>query len=377
MEYVQKPVHGMSVNQPRFWMILFSGVVLVLVLPTLLKVIVELTSQGIQPDYTLLFIRGGTMTFAFMVSTPLAIRFAINYPVSKDMGWKHIVMHILGIILFIPLLVSVDLFQRSIIGIFVEEYRLQLEQISIIFLNNVGYFHAIGTFVYFIIMGWVNIDIYYTKYWQRRRSALELETRLTMSKVQLLKMQLHPHFLFNTLNAIITLIHRDKQAARDMIANLTELLQTSTQSSSIQYVTLAKEIDFIRRYLDIERMRFGENLEISYQIGLHEEQLFVPTLILQPLVENAVKHGTARKKGTGRIDISASVHNDRLLLHISDNGPGLTGSSSALKGTGIGIANTKARLWHLFRGEASIRLENRLEGGVLATLELPLISALP
>jgi len=377
MEYVQQPIRGIGVNQPRFWLILFLGVVLVLVLPTLFKVIVEQSSQGIQLDYTLLLIRGVTMTFAFMVSTPLVIRFAVNYPVSKEMGWKHIVMHILGIILFIPLLVCVDLFQRSLLGIFVEEYRLPLEQISIIFRNNVGYFHAIGTFVYCIIMGWVNIDMYYTKYWQRRRSALELETRLTRSRVQLLKMQLHPHFLFNTLNAIVTLIHRDKQAARDMIANLTELLQFSTQSNSIQYVTLAQEIDFIRRYLDIERMRFGENLEIEYRIGTQEERLYVPTLIVQPLVENAVKHGTARKKGTGRIEISAIVQNDKLFLHISDNGPGLSGSTSALKGTGIGIANTKARLSHLFRGEASVRLENRPDGGVLATLELPLISVLP
>src|SRR5690606_34113376 len=145
MEFVQHPVRGIGVNQPRFWVILFLGVVFVLVLPTLLKVIVQQNSAGIQTDYTHLLLRGVTMTFAFMVSTPLAIRFAVNYPVSKDMGWKHVAMHLLGIILFIPLLVCVDLFQRSIIGIFVVDYRLQIEQISTIFLNNVGYFHAIGT----------------------------------------------------------------------------------------------------------------------------------------------------------------------------------------------------------------------------------------
>jgi LytS/YehU family sensor histidine kinase len=186
-----------------------------------------------------------------------------------------------------------------------------------------------------------------------------------------LQMQLNPHFLFNALNGIGTLMFRDVEAADAMLVRLAELLRHALDRSGRQWVSLREEMAFIDRYLTLEQMRFGDRLSVSRELAPEVLEAQVPNLILQPLVENAIKHGVEPLLIPGRIVIRASEPSPgRLRLEVQDNGKGLPPDRGP--GLGVGTSNTLARLNQLHGAEAVFRLEPLPEGGVLAVVELPL-----
>ncbi len=223
--------------------------------------------------------------------------------------------------------------------------------------------------VYFVIVGLSNGLGYYRKLQEREIRTAELERGLAQARLQALQMQLNPHFLFNTLHGISSLMHRDVEAADRMLVRLSELLRRALENTGTQEVTLREELDFLSRYLDIERTRFGERLTVKMNIAPDTLDALVPNLVLQPLVENAIQHGIEPHARPGVIELCARRGPGTLELEVSDNGAGLPGGQ--LKEEGVGVSNTRARLQQLYGAAQSLEFSNRPEGGVCVAVKLP------
>ena len=225
-----------------------------------------------------------------------------------------------------------------------------------------------------IYMGVVGISSayrYYQKYRERELETSQLEARLAQSRLQVLKMQLHPHFLFNTLNAISELIHRDPESADRMLTDLSDLLRLSFESLEVQEVPLKQELEFLGKYLEIEQMRFHDRLTVDIQISPDTLDACVPNMILQPLVENAIKHGIAPRSSGGRIDINAVRSNGHLEISVVDDGLGVPFGDLQNLPEGVGLSNTRRRLHHLYGDQHRFELAAIDKGGLAVTLELP------
>jgi signal transduction histidine kinase len=223
--------------------------------------------------------------------------------------------------------------------------------------------------VYWALVGCQHALDYYRERRQRDVDAAQLQTRLVEAQLLALQHQLHPHFLFNTLHAISALVHRSPDKADAMIERLSDLLRVTLDQVGVQEVTLAEELEYLRAYLDLQQVHFGERLEIVYRIDAYALGALVPNLILQPLVENAVRHGLEPQAAQGRLEIEAVVDGDRLRLRIADNGRGLPAGPGAAHG--VGLANSRARLVHLYGSAASLQLLPNPGGGVEVMVHVP------
>jgi len=230
---------------------------------------------------------------------------------------------------------------------------------------------AVYLVVYWTIVGVGHALAYYRKYREREMLAIMLESRLAQTQLQMLKMQLQPHFLFNTLNAISALMHQDVELADQMLARLAQLLRATLESAGTQEVPLKQELEFVELYLEIEQARFGPRLVVHIDAEAETMDAGVPNLILQPLVENAIRHGIAPRPQTGHIEIRARRENGELRVEIMDDGPGLAGDSSVPQREGVGLTNTRARLRQLYGNAHQFTLANRAGGGLVVTVCVP------
>lgn len=219
---------------------------------------------------------------------------------------------------------------------------------------------------------WVSIAIFYAAETQKKN--VELEKALTDAQLSALQMQLHPHFLFNTLNTISALMIRSVTDAQNVIAQLADLLRTVLTESPTQTTTLQKELAFIQNYLSIEQIRFQDRLNIQYNIAPETETAQVPGLILQPIVENAIKHGFSQQIGSGTIVITSATINNQLTLTVQDDGAGLGSNNGSF---GIGLKNVQDRLSNLYNGQASFVLQPSDTQGVKAILTIPFSTESP
>ncbi len=203
----------------------------------------------------------------------------------------------------------------------------------------------------------------------------ELAAELARAELSALQMQLNPHFLFNSLNTLSEMIHQDAKAADKMVARLGDLLRMSLEREQAAEVTLDKELDFLRRYLEIEELRFHDRLTVSFDVAPETLNACVPSLILQPLAENAVKHGVAAIPGAGKIEITARRDGDKLKLIVRDNGAGLAEdwetTNSERRRERIGLSNTRARLRQLYDGNSHFEIKRAESGGTEVLIELP------
>jgi two-component system LytT family sensor kinase len=224
--------------------------------------------------------------------------------------------------------------------------------------------------VFWGLVGVAHALRFYERAKGREQREAELEARLAQARLQALRMQLNPHFLFNTLNSIASLVHEQPQA-EEMIESLSDLLRLTLSASERQEVTLREELHFLERYLLIEQIRFGQRLRVEKQIDVSALEAVVPILILQPLVENAVRHGIETQIAPATIRIVAEHLGDALLLSVEDNGSGL---SSPLGGTlkeGVGLSNTRYRLKELYGERASLELRPGNGRGFTAEIQIP------
>ncbi|HEX6050634.1 MAG TPA: histidine kinase [Gemmatimonadaceae bacterium] len=235
---------------------------------------------------------------------------------------------------------------------------------------------SVNFMFYALLLGIAHAVLYHARYRERERDAERLAAGLTEARLQALKMQLQPHFLFNTLNAISALIPADAKPARRMLARLGNLLRITLEHEETQEVTLREELVFLQPYLEIEQARLEDRLTVVMEIAPETLDARVPHLVLQPLVENAIRHGIAPRIEPGSVKISAtsrtSVPGDRVLhLEVRDDGRGVDRDNQARTRRGVGLTNIRSRLEQLYDGAHRFELENHPEGGVVVRITLP------
>jgi len=252
--------------------------------------------------------------------------------------------------------------------------RFSWHLLSILFWRSVAW----NLWMYWVIVGIsYGLDYYFGERDARFRAA-QLESQLAKAELEVLKSQMQPHFLFNTLNLISSLVHTDQASADDMIGDLGSLLRMSLESHAGQEVPLAEEMKAIELYLNIQRLRFQDTLTIETRIAANTLDVCVPHLILQPLVENAFRHGISKRVGPGLLRIESSRANGTLMVRITDNGPGSSGgngqrASGEVTTSGIGLKNTRARLERLYGSRAALRYAGS-PMGFSVELEFPVMS---
>lgn len=231
-----------------------------------------------------------------------------------------------------------------------------------------------GNVIIELMIFWAAIAImygfeYYRQFKERERVQLQLERRISEMQLEALRAQLHPHFLFNTLNAIATVLHRDPVRADKAIVNLAELLRAVMEQRDRDEIPLEAEVDLAKRYLDIMSLRSGEGITVGWSIAPEVREAAVPYFILQPLLENALEHGFASQPETGHLEVSALVTNEVLQLVVEDDGSGFDTATTV---DGIGLSMTAKRLAELYGKAGRIRLESVATGGSRVTVEIPL-----
>jgi LytS/YehU family sensor histidine kinase len=247
-------------------------------------------------------------------------------------------------------------------------FRVQWPQLKMLFFSNV-LDDVTGAYLPIVLIA--HAISYYTTLREGEFRTSQLEIQLTKSRLQALKSQLQPHFLFNTLHSISALMLTDVRAADTMMTRLSDFLRMTLENNATQVTTLSRELEFASGYLEIERVRFDDRLKVVLDIAPDTLDAQVPSLLLQPLVENAVKHGISKRSDGGEIRIGAT-HDDRnLYLRITDSGPGLGADGNSELKDGLGLRATRDRLKTLYGNEQSLDIREVPEGGVEVRVWIP------
>ena len=310
-----------------------------------------------------------TWSYLWALATPLVLYAASRLPIERNNWLRSSLLHIPISILLSGIAtalgyVVVWLYWDWPIGM-----PFSFERMGRFVVGNFS--EGIG--IYLLIALTSYAFSYYRQYREGQLKTLQLEAQLSHAQLQALKMQLQPHFLFNTLHSISALLNKDPVAARKMITRLGDFLRLTLENSGSQEVTLQQEMEFLSCYLEIERIRFQDRLVTRMDVDLPTLLAKVPNLILQPIVENAIRHGIAPRSTPGLIEIEAKQQNGTLRIQVRDNGPGLSKhrTSDILFKKGLGLANTETRLERLYGAAHLFDLSNNPEGGLIVTLEIP------
>ena len=291
---------------------------------------------------------------------PFSWKWAVHIPLALLFSAGTYTLYILLFIVFFKL--------SSLIGMTEDGVLMQEIQWRIQGLMGVGV--PLGAMFYGLLVVLFHVQNYSEKLREEKHRTAVLRGELAQAELQALKMQLHPHFLFNSLNTISSTLQTDSKAADKMLAQLGDFLRLTLENVDRSLVSLEEEIDFIRKYLQIEQHRFEDRLIIEYDIASEVAHASVPYLLMQPLVENAIKHGVGQSIEASRISISAYKQGDTLCIDLFNTGSHI-GSLSHGISYGVGLSNTKSRLKQLYGEQASLDIENVPDGGVLASLRLP------
>jgi LytS/YehU family sensor histidine kinase len=228
-------------------------------------------------------------------------------------------------------------------------------------------------FVYSSLVGLVQTVHSHGRAKEREKRAVALEAQLTKARLHTLQAQLHPHFLFNALNSISTLLRSDTRAAQEALASFSELLRLALHHSTHPEVTLREDLEFLARYIEIQQTRLGDRLCFAQAVPPEVMDCLVPALLLQPLVENAIRHGLEPSPNPGLVRVVVRPQAERLVLTVEDNGAGFSRKEhERSEGAGIGLQNLTSRLQTLYGAAQKIEFVHRTEGGVTVTVEIPL-----
>jgi two-component system, LytTR family, sensor kinase len=301
----------------------------------------------------------------WFATTPLITWLARRFPLDRQSWWSSVLVHLgaAALISFVLLALYVQLV--SLLGIETQQtfWPALRSQLVISFHSEV--------LTYWMVVGLCHGIDYYRKYRERELRASQLEARLAQAQLDALKMQLQPHFLFNTLNSISVLMSEDVTAARRMLTRLGDLLRTSLENAGQHEVALSEELRFLRSYLEIEETRFHDRLRVNIQVDPELLDARVPNLILQPLVENAIRHGIAPRAESGLVEIQATRENGRMRLSVRDDGPGLGTNAPEQLMKGIGLSNTQARLEQLYGDQHEFEVRNANGRGLEVVIAIP------
>lgn len=308
-----------------------------------------------------------TFYYIWGVFSPIVLWLGKKFQLERKSLSRSLIVHIPTSIFFatIQLLLAEAVFQS------IRPYPLKLYEAFQALQFSFAFNFHINLVTYWIILGIGYGRDYYKKFRDRELRASQLETQLSQAQLQALKMQLHPHFFFNTLNTISSLMHKDVHDADRVLARLGDLLRYSLRNVGIQEVTLKEELEFLQRYLEIEQIRFGERLKVQIMIDQALSEAKVPNLILQPLVENAIRYAVGPRTSGGNIEISALRVNGNLELSVKDNGPGLPEGYQTISSEGVGLRNTRERLQQLYGDQHEFKLTSKPQGGLNVSVTLP------
>ena len=323
--------------------------------------------SGNQPiPYFKGFLVQASACYLWALVTPLVLWLARRYRIDRNNWQKKVFFHVvLSVFLSSALIVTHFVLYMSIMG--------KTSRITPYWAFDYMYFNLDRwLLVYWFIFLMSHASNYYQSYREGELKASELRTQLAQSQLEALRMQVHPHFLFNTLHSISALLSKDTEAARKMISRLGDFLRLTLESGGTMEVTLQQELEFLKGYLEIERIRFQDRLTTEIHVDPEVLNVRVPNLILQPIVENAMRHAVARSNA-GLVEITATPRNGAVRIEVKDNGPGITSDPRAITRTsrGVGLANTQARLTCLYGSAAKFELRNRPSGGLTVMLEVP------
>jgi two-component system, LytTR family, sensor kinase len=334
--------------------------------------LIDPRGRGLQPvlplsPVALAFIEA----YLWAVLTPLIFSLVSRYGVERSTRLAGVALFmLLGLVVAIVVDEIVDFFRYDVLFVRV---RPRPEVDTIARVQRLWFMNEFLVYVAVLAAGFARD--YFLRYRARREEAVRLQAHTAYLSAQLadarlaaLRAQLNPHFLFNTLHAVSALVERDPKGVRRMIARLSELLRMTLEGADTAEVPLAQELVFLRRYLEIMQIRFQGRLEIDVRVPPDLESALVPNLILQPLVENAIKHGISRLEAAGRIDIEARREGGSLMLCVHDTGPGPGGGALA---EGVGLRNTRARLEQLYGTEHRMTAGAGASGGFEVEIRLP------
>jgi len=302
------------------------------------------------------------------ILTPFVAAFSLRRPIKAG-TWKRVIpLHFAAGLLF----VGAEIFIEAMIGRLRLHHGLSAgEALRHYFTRHV----QVSLLVYWMLV--VAVELY-RMFDERRRQELRssrLEAQLTAAQLEALRAQIHPHFLFNTLQAATTLIHDDPEDAEDILLRLSEILRASFDQPHVQEIPLSKELEILDLYMGIQERRFGDRLSFKVAVDQGVRECMVPALVLQPLVENAILHGIGKHKGADEVLIRGFQKNGALWLEVRNQNSHLEEDALQPRARGVGLANTRTRLEQLYGTQQTFRLQNLEPTGVSAALSIPLRQA--
>jgi two-component system, LytTR family, sensor kinase len=353
------------------WMIIVGSWAAYFVLMTL-QTYFAYAREGKPLPFLSILAPAGMYCLSWLLLTPLVLLLAEHFPLDRNHWRRSFTIHLIA-----SLVIAV--FQRVFTDVSVAWIRWGAEYAfayNKILASLIGYFDY-GVLVYWIIVLLDQGVKYYRTIQEEKLRTSRLETRLAEARLESLRNQLHPHFLFNTLNSISALIHVSPRAADTMIARLGDFLRITLDNSGARFAPLGAELEALQSYFDIERVRFADKVTLETEIEPATLSAQVPCFVWQPLLENAIKHGIETSGGSGRITVRAQSRNGSLLFQIQDTGPGLSNNGSAgyPLHEGIGLSRTRAILEHLYGPDQHFEIQSVPGGGVLASLTIPFRTA--
>jgi two-component system, LytTR family, sensor kinase len=348
------------------WSIIFMAATALALLSSLLAWRFTL-SLGYEPNHwRTLVLLNTTYWYLWALFTPAIIWLSQHFRFERQGLWRAVLIHIPSVLIFslghIAAMTGVQWWFARAQG---RLFSWWPEAQSTALLN-----FDWEMMTYWTIVGLSHAILYYRESRDRALRTSQLEMRLVEAQLKTLQQQLHPHFLFNTLHAVSALMHRDVEEADRTLTRLSDLLRLTLDTLGQQEIPLQGELDFLSKYLQIEQTRFADRLIVRFDVESEALDTLVPNLILQPLVENAIKHGVAKKAGPGHIDICARREGDKLRMEVRDDGAGLSEDALTALQKGIGVSTTRARLQHLFG--ADYRFEfHRQSSGLTVVIAIP------
>jgi signal transduction histidine kinase len=326
----------------------------------------RLVPSRLNPDLTLVEILVSQLLIwlPWAVWSTLIAAVSDRVPFERDGWWRALLAHVVLSVVVVSAQIFVITTVATAFGML--EPR-GFESTLVIGIRQYGDLLMV---VYWAVVGTVAGLRWYARWQEETLRAAQLGEDLAHARLGALRAQLNPHFLFNSLNAVVTLIGRDAAAAQTMLVRIADLLRATLAAGDAQETSLSAELELTAKYLEIEQVRFADRLAVAWAIDSDVGALTVPAFTLQPLVENALKHGVGRRTDGGRVTISAHRDESTLTLTVHDDGPGVT-SGVVHAGAGIALANLRARLERLYGSAASLELVTTATGGTDAVVRLP------
>lgn len=345
-------------GRPRHWLAAFAFWTLVILL---YSTGTEMRGQTLDWSQSIRTALAAWVGWALLV--PLILRIDRLLPVARDALIPRLLLHIPLSLVFTLAFTLLFYAASQLLGAPVDPDMFARHPASL--------FSRFNWLVYWVIVGGYVASEYQDQIRDRKVKTLELERLLAQSRLEMLRTQLHPHFLFNALNAISAHVEGAPRTARWMLEQLGDLLRLSLDHGEEQEIALQQELAFVDRYLKLQKIRYEDRLDVIVDVDPRALRAYVPTFILQPLLENAIRHGIATRSVPGQIEIQARLEGDTLSVSVLDDGPGLPPGWDPERGLGVGLSNTKERLRRLYADKQSFRIGSNSGGGVRVDLTLP------